>query len=108
MRSVIGGIVTIVALMGLGAITASPALADESGYLRNLYSVGVPQGGTDVTSIYVKLGNLACSAQAAGYDKSGQEQMVAAATSKMLQLPSALSVSAFANRVARSARMFLC
>lgn len=96
------------ALMSLGAFTASPALADESGYLQNLYSIGVPQGGTDVVNIYLTLGNMACSAQSAGYGKSEQEQIVGAASSKMLQLPSRLSTDDFANRVARSARMFLC
>ena len=100
--------IAVVVLMALGTLTASPAAADESDYLDNLYSVGVPNSGSGVDAVYVKLGKLAFSAQAAGYDKSGQEQIVAEATVESLQLPSGLSVSKFANRIARSARMFLC
>lgn len=108
MRSIVGEVVTIAALMGLGTLLASPALADEYDYLRNLYSVGIPQSGAEVADIYVKLGGLACTAQAAGFDKSEQEELVAEAADKALALRGSLTVSDLANRIARSARMFLC
>ena len=108
MRSTLRSAIAVTALTGLGILAASPAKADESAYLKNLYSVGVPSNGYTLDEIYVKLGKLACRAQAAGYDKSEQEQIVAEAARETLQFSGRLSASDFANRIARSARMFLC
>ena len=84
------------------------ALADESGYLNNLYSIGVPNAGSDVNEIYVELGMLACKAKAAGYSKSEQEQLVAEASEASLEFGNGLPRNKFANKIALSARLFLC
>jgi hypothetical protein len=104
MRSALGGVVTFALLMGSGILFAGSALADERDYLDNLASIGV--SGTPKK--FVELGNLACRAKAAGYSKSEQADLVEEASRGVLEPGGGMSLSDFSNKIALSARLYLC
>jgi hypothetical protein len=104
MRSALGGVVTLAVLMGSGILFAGSALANENDYLDNLTSIGVSGAPEE----FVELGNLACRANAAGYSKSEQADLVEEASRGVLEPGGGMSLSEFSNKIALSARLYLC